>query len=53
MKAETKTKSMVERMREIREQVSKDIMDLTLEEERAYISDQLKKLKAEWKKENK
>ena len=41
---------MVERMREIRDQVSKDIMNMSLAEEQAYLSEQLKKLKSERKK---
>ena len=52
MKTATKTKTMVERMREIRDQVSKDIMNMSLEEERAYLSEQLKKLKEKRDKAN-
>ncbi len=36
---------MVERMREIRDEVSHDIMNMSLEEEKAYITEQLNKLK--------
>jgi hypothetical protein len=43
---------MVERMREIREQVSHEIMNLSLKQEKAYIFDALKKLKAERKKKD-
>lgn len=45
MKTVTKTKTMIERMREIRDQVSQDIMNMSLEEERAYLSEQIEKLK--------
>ena len=41
---------MVERMREIRDQVSQDIMNMSLAEERTYLSEQLRKLKAERKR---
>mgnify|MGYP006873875664 CR=1 FL=1 len=37
---------MVEQMREIRDQVSHDIMNMSLKEERAYLAEQLEKLKA-------
>ena len=36
---------MTERMREIRDQVSLDIIDMSLEEEKAYLRKQLKTLK--------
>ncbi len=36
---------MVERMREIRDLVSKEIMNMSLEEEKAYIKQQLNELK--------
>ncbi|MEQ8904006.1 hypothetical protein [Ekhidna sp.] len=52
MKTATKTQTMVERMREIRDQVSHDIMNMSLTEERAYLAEQLKKLKAKHKKAN-
>lgn len=39
-------------MREIREKVSQEIMNMSLEEERAYLAKQLKKLKTERKKAN-
>ncbi|MEQ6120088.1 hypothetical protein [Reichenbachiella sp. MALMAid0571] len=45
MKTTTKFPKMVERMREIRDEVSHDIMNMSLEEEKAYIADQLNKLK--------
>ncbi len=45
MKATTKTQKMVERMREIRDQVSRDIMNMSVAEEQAYLSEQLKMLK--------
>ncbi len=38
---------MVERMREIRDQVSHDIMNMSLDEEKAYITEQLNKLKSQ------
>ena len=41
---------MIERMREIRNEVSHDIMNMSLKEERSYLSEQLKKLKAKRKK---
>ncbi len=44
---------MVERMREIRDQVSHDIMNMSIAEERAYLADQLKKLKSKREKANK
>ena len=50
MKAATKTQTTIERMREIRDQVSEQIMNMSLEEERAYLTEELKKLK---KKRNK
>lgn len=37
---------MVERMREIREEVSHEIMTMTIAEERAYLAEGLKNLKA-------
>lgn len=43
---------MIQRMREIRDQVSHEIMNMSLEEERAYITEELKKLKSERKKAN-
>jgi predicted oxidoreductase len=52
MKTATSTQTMVERMREIRDQVSHDIMNMSLKEERAYLAEQLKKLKAKRKKAN-
>lgn len=52
MKTTTSTQKMVERMREIRDQVSQDIMNMSLTEERAYLVEQLQKLKAERKKAN-
>lgn len=51
MKTVTKTKTMIERMREIRDQVSQDIMNMSLEEERAYLSEQIEKLKQKRDKE--
>tara|TARA_R110002096_G_scaffold225250_1_gene414493 strand:- start:108 stop:287 length:180 start_codon:yes stop_codon:yes gene_type:complete len=45
MKTTTKFPKMVERMREIRDEVSHDIMNMSLEEEKAYITEQLNKLK--------
>lgn len=50
MKTATSKQTMVEHMREIRDQVSHEIMNMSLAEERAYISEQLKKLKAKRKK---
>lgn len=50
MKTANKTQTMVERMREIRDQVSSDIMNMSLTEERAYLAEQLKKLKAKRKR---
>ena len=50
MKTAIRTQTMVERMREIRKQVSHDIMNMSLVEERAYLSEQLQKLKAKRKK---
>ena len=50
MKTATGTQKMVERMREIRDQVSRDIMNMSLTEERAYLTEQLKQLKAKRKK---
>lgn len=50
MKTETSKPAMVEHMREIRDQLSNEIMNMTLAEERAYISEQLKKLKAKREK---
>ena len=41
---------MVKRMREIRDQVSHDIMNMSLAEERAYLAEQLKKLKSKREK---
>lgn len=52
MKTATNAQTMVERMREIREEVSQDIMNMTLTEERAYIAEKLQKLKAGRKKAN-
>jgi hypothetical protein len=52
MKTANRTQTMVERMREIREQVSHEIMNLSLKQEKAYIFDELKKLKAERKKKD-
>lgn len=52
MKTATKNQSMVERMREIRDQVSHDIMNMSLAEEQAYLSEQLQKLKADREKAN-
>lgn len=52
MKTATSTQTMVERMREIRDQVSHDIMNMSLAEERAYLAEQLKKLKSKRKKEH-
>ncbi|MEQ8881020.1 MAG: hypothetical protein RLQ12_15360, partial [Cyclobacteriaceae bacterium] len=52
MKTATKTKTMVERMREIRDQVSQDIINMSLEEERAYLSEQINKLKEKRDKAN-
>jgi len=49
MKVVTKKQSMVEKMREIRDQVSHDIMHMSLAQERAYLSEQLQKLKAKRK----
>ena len=40
---------MVQRMREIRDQVSHDIMNMSFTEEKTYIAEQLKKLKAKRK----
>ena len=47
MKIATRKQTMVERMKEIRDQVSHDIMNFSLNEEKAYLLDELKKLKAE------
>jgi predicted oxidoreductase len=52
MKTATRTETMVERMREIRNQVSQDIMNMSLAEERAYLAEQLKKLKSKREKAN-
>ena len=52
MKTATKKQTAVERMREIRDQVSHDIMNMSLTEERAYLAEQLKKLKAKREKAN-
>jgi hypothetical protein len=52
MKTATSTQTMVERMREIRDQVSSDIRNMTFTEERTYLAEQLKKLKAKRKKAN-
>ena len=52
MKAATSTQTMVERMREIRDQVSQDIMNMSLTEERTYLAEQLRKLKAKREKAN-
>lgn len=49
METATKTQTTVERMREIRDQVSQDIMNMSLAEEKAYLSKELKKLKADRK----
>ena len=43
---------MVQHLREIRNQVSLDIMNMSLAEERAYLSEQLAQLKAKHKKAN-
>lgn len=47
MKATTidKKKTMVEKMREIRENLSLEIMDMTFEQEKEFIKKQLEKLK--------
>lgn len=45
MKKTNKSTKMVERMREIRDQVSIEIMNMSLEEEKAYIKQQLNDLK--------
>jgi hypothetical protein len=45
MKTVKRKQSMVDQMREIREQISCDIMNMSLAEERAYLNKQLKKLK--------
>ena len=45
MKTATKKQTMVERMREIRDEVSHKIMNMSLEEERQYIQRQLDELK--------
>ncbi|MEQ8471205.1 MAG: hypothetical protein RIC35_08465 [Marinoscillum sp.] len=45
MKTANKTKKMVERMREIRDEVSHKIMNMSLEEERKYVQQQLDELK--------
>ncbi len=45
MKKINKSTKMVERMREIRDLVSKEIMNMSLEEEKAYIKQQLNELK--------
>jgi len=52
MKTANRTQTMLERMREIRDEVSNDIMNMSLAEERAYLAEQLKKLKAKRKKAN-
>ena len=52
MKTANRTQSMVDRMREIRDEVSSDIMNMSLAEQRAYLAEQLKKLKAKRKKAN-
>ncbi len=39
-------------MREIRDQVSQEIISMSLTEERAYLAEQLQKLKAKRKKAN-
>ena len=52
MKAANKKQTTVERMREIRDQVSHDIMNMSLTDERAYLKEQIKKLKAERKKKD-
>lgn len=41
----TKNQTIVERMREIRDQLSHDIMNMSLAEEQAHLSEQLQKLK--------
>jgi hypothetical protein len=45
MKTEKKTKSMVQRMREIREKVSQEIINLSLEDEKKFIEKRLNELK--------
>gem|GEM_PF-1749426 len=45
MKKINKSTKMVERMREIRDLVSKEIMNMSLEEEKVYIKQQLNELK--------
>jgi len=50
MKTVTNTQTMIEQMREIRDQVSQDIMNMSLTEERAYLSKELKKLKSKRQK---
>lgn len=52
MKTANRTQTMLERMREIRDEVSNDIMNMSPAEERAYLAEQLKKLKAKRKKAN-
>ena len=52
MKTATRTQTMVERMREIRDQISHDIMNMSAAEERAYLAEQLKKLKSKRQKAN-
>ncbi len=52
MKIATRSNTMIQRMREIRDQISREIMNMSWAEERAYISEELKKLKAERKKAN-
>ncbi len=52
MKTANRMQTMLERMREIRDEVSNDIMNMSLAEERAYLAEQLKKLKAKRKKAN-
>lgn len=39
------SKTMVERMRKIRDQVSNEIMNMSLEEQKAYVKKQLSELK--------
>jgi hypothetical protein len=50
MKATTEKIKMIDRMREIREELSKEIMNMSFAEEKIYLSEQLKKLKAKREK---
>jgi hypothetical protein len=50
MKATTEKIKMIDRMREIREELSKEIMNMSFAEEKIYLSEQLKKFKAKREK---